>query len=86
MREYRVLETDLTSLLPKSRKQPKNKTEKTQFIFRLKIDQPSLEVYRTETLKQFNQTGFSSSADPGKTWDKSATPKFRHLWPAYSSL
>jgi hypothetical protein len=56
MREYRVLETDLGSLLPplKNRKQPKNTTEKTQYIFRLKIEKPSIELYRNESLKQFN--------------------------------
>jgi hypothetical protein len=54
MREYRVLETDLTSLLPKHRKPPKNENEKTQYIFRLKIEKPSLELYKNESLKQFN--------------------------------
>ncbi len=54
MREYRVLETDLSSLLPKNRKQPKNTTEKTQYIFRLKIEKPAIELYRNESLKQFN--------------------------------
>ena len=71
MREYRVLETDLTSLLPKNRKQPKNTTEKTQYIFRLKIEKPSMELYRNESLKQFDQTGFAknTTTPPDKTWD-----------------
>ena len=88
LREYRVLETDLTSLLlPKHRKPSKNPNEKTQYIFRLKIEKPSLEMYKNESLKQFNQTGFASNQQVSqeKMWDKAATPRFRHLWPAFSS-
>ena len=87
LREYRVLETDLTSLLPKHRKPSKNPNEKTQYIFRLKIEKPSLEMYKNESLKQFNQTGFASNSQVSqeKMWDKAATPRFRHLWPAFSS-
>ncbi len=54
MREYRVLETDLTSLLPKHRKPSKNEDEKIQYIFRLKIGGPSDELYNDNALKIYN--------------------------------
>jgi len=87
LREYRVLDTDLTSLIPKHGKLSKNQIGKTWYIFRLKVEEPTVEVYKNESLKSFNTAGFTKSdkISPEQMWDPPALPKFRHLWPAYAS-
>jgi hypothetical protein len=77
----------LTSLLP-SQTQKTVRLEKQEFILRLKVDVPQVEMYKTSSYTQFNQAGFG----PGDgliakedAWSEPALPKFKHCWPTFSS-
>lgn len=81
VREYKVKGSDLTSILPDfNSKGNKSRLEKQDYLFRLRIDYPMVEVMKNTSYQQFNQTGFASSSnlkDKDK-WDQLAKPKFQH--------
>ena len=79
VREYKVKGSDLTSILPEyNSKGNKGRFDNQNFLFRLRIDYPMVDVMNNVSYQQFNYAGFSSSLSvkDKDRWEELARPKF----------
>lgn len=53
VREYKVRGADLTSLIPEYHSKGK-RYETAEYIFRLRLEMPTIEIYKNQSYSQFN--------------------------------
>ena len=53
VREYKVRGADLTSLIPDYHSKGK-RYETAEYIFRLRLEMPTIEIYKNQSYSQFN--------------------------------
>jgi hypothetical protein len=93
VREYKLNGSRIYSILSDAKKyssyRPKLDTN-DDYLLRVKIDPPLLQMQNTLAVVEFGENGLSAlgvaKSKSRKKWSPFTEPKHRHRWPAFSSI